>query len=107
VIIQESLIERVEGYLTQLRNSKKYEDLYFKLIKSKTTKSFYIKVLTKAGDEMVCKILRISDHHNSKFETKVISKNMNFTTIKRRIISTLQKTRVKRLNMLMRKEIKK
>jgi len=95
--IQESLIQRIEGYIKQLQREKDLSEYRFKTHQSNTTKSIYIRVSTKVNGKILRRSFRISDHRNSKIPTKIVCKSTNFTLIKRRVkglITALEKRRL-------------
>lgn len=95
--IQESLVQRIEGYIKQLQQQKDLTEIKFKVKSSNTTKSIYIQASTRINGKIIRRSFRISDHRNSKIPTKIICKSTNFTLIKRRIegmISSLEKKRL-------------
>lgn len=91
MIIQESLIKRVELYVESLRKQARNEHLFFKVTKSNTTNSFYIKVYTFLNDERISASYRVSDHLNSKINTKLVAKHTKFSTITNNIDKLIEK----------------
>lgn len=91
MIIQDSLIRKIEVYVEFLRRQAKNEHLIFKVSTSKTTNSIYVKVLTFLGEEKIQASYRISDHLNSKVSTKLVAKHTKFTTIERNIDKLIEK----------------
>lgn len=101
MIIQDALIRRIEVYVESLRRQAKNEHLMFKVSTSNTTNSIYVKVLTFLDDgEKIQASYRISDHLNSKVNTKLVAKHTKFTTIERNIdklIDKVNKLRTKKV----------
>lgn len=100
MIIQDSLIRRIEVYVESLRRQAKNEHLIFKVSRSNTTNSIYVKVLTFLDEEKIQSSYRISDHLNSKVNTKLVAKHTKFTTIQRNIdklIDKVNKLRTKKV----------
>ena len=63
----------------------------FKVTSSKTTNSFYIKVYTYLDDEKISASYRVSDHLNSKINTKLVAKHTKFSTITNNIDKLIEK----------------
>jgi len=106
MIIQESLIKRINNFIEQEKKKKDLSDMNFKVTKSKTTNSIYIIVSTMANRKKVSVRFRISDHYNSKCETKVVRKKTNFNFIKEKIRFLIKKAREIRYKKLLN-QIKK
>jgi len=109
MIIQDSLIRRVELYVESLKKQARNEHLFFKVTSSKTTNSFYIKVYTYLDDEKISASYRVSDHLNSKITTKLVAKHTKFSTITNNIdklIEKVNKIRTKKILENVSKESK-
>jgi hypothetical protein len=100
VIIQESLITKIEKYIEKLKREQDLADFTFKVSKSKSTNSIYIQIYSYVDKEQIRLSYRFSDHFNSGVKTKIVTKSMSFDFIERKIqkmISEIKKIRLKKL----------
>lgn len=107
MIIQEQLYKRIEGLINSKRNNPKYNDVRFKLSKSKSSNSIYMTVMTMVQDNHIRIKYRISDHYNSRVKTKIVRRSTTFKFIERKLNSMIRQARLIRYNHLVKSICKK
>ena len=103
MIIQDSLITRIEGHIEKLKKEQDLADFIFKISKSKSTNSIYIQVYSYVDKEQIRLSYRFSDHFNSGVKTKIVTKSMSFDFIERKIQKMILDMKKIRLKKLMKK----
>lgn len=83
--LSETLIKKIEQHIERLKIKKDLSNFYFKIRKSKTSKSIYIHLYTQVNNKIIKRQFRISDHQSKMKNTKVVTESTKFSYIKRRI----------------------
>ena len=93
MVIQDSLVARVDKFIRKLRSEMNLEEYIFSVTKSKTTNSLYVAVISYVQKERIRLTYRFSDHGNSKVKTKIVCRTTSFKFIERKILRMIKKVK--------------
>lgn len=91
MVVQDELMIRIEKFIKRQKQIRNWDHIEFKVTKSKTTNSIYVKAISYWEGERIQSSYRISDHRNSKVTTKVLAKNTKFSFIEKKIVGLVEK----------------